>query len=225
MPTEERTKGFDGRHQLLIGIAIAAAVVAIGVGALAMLRSDDNGAEFADVSGQGGAEPLLAADGAQLTRRADGLVAELSVRTPAPGSYEYPTPDLVPPWAAPHPRVVPGASDVPEVFTAWVFVFNEPRLCTDGVCDLDDLGVDAPALGGSYQLDGLIADKETMVFSGRIRTGADAIDGARLTNPETAEVHFSIAPHGRALPGADGWRQLNGPLGNPTLWWAATFVP
>jgi hypothetical protein len=168
---------------------------------------------------------VLAKKGAQLTRRADGVVAQIDVGTPVPGSYEYPTKDLVPPWADPHPRVSPGASSAPEVFTAWLFAFNFPELCTDGACGLDDLGPDAAARGGSYQLDGLIADRETMAFSGHIRVGQIPLNGAPLENPGGAEIHLAIAPHGRALPGDDGWRQLNGPIGNATLYWSASFAP
>lgn len=221
--TEENDEVAKGRHRLQAGLVLAAVV---GVILLMMLQDGDgNGPQTADMSGQGGTEPVLAKNGAQLTRRADGVVAEIDVGTPVPGSYEYPTNDLVPPWADPHPRVASGASGAPEIFTAWVFAFNFPELCTDGACGRDDLGPDAAARGGSYQLDGLIADEETMVFSGHIRVGQSPLSGAPLENPGGAEVHLAIAPHGRALPGADGWRQLNGPLGNATLWWSASFAP
>lgn len=221
----------DDRAPTRLGRRVTVAIVTIAllvVGGLAVMwaTGDDNGrSETAHVAGQGGDEPRWAADGARLTRRVDGLVAELEVPTPRPGAYEYPAPDNLPPWADPHPRVTPGSSDAPEVFTAWMFVFNDPASCTDGICDLDDLGPGAEARGGSYQLDGLIADGDIMEFSGRIRLGQDPLSGQPLDSPETAEVHVAIAPHGRLLSGPDGWRQLNGPLGDPTLWWAASFAP
>lgn len=221
----------DDRKPELRNQPVTAIVVFIGLlilGGLAVIRATGDGsgkAGTADIGGQGGAEPPLAADGARLTRRPDGLMAELKVPTPRPGTYEYPAADMVPPWAQPHPRVTPGSSDAPEVFTAWIFVFNDPASCTDGVCDLDDLGRGAEARGGSYQLDGLVAEGDTMEFFGRVRLGQSPSNGQPLDSPEKAEVHVAIAAHGRLLPGADGWRQLNGPIGNPTLWWGARFSP
>lgn len=207
-------------------VAILVTIGLLMIGGLAVLwATGDGDGETADIGGQGVDEPQLAADGARLTRRPDGIAVQMSAPTPQPGTYEYASADMVPPWADPHPRVTPGSSDAPEVFTAWIFVFNEPALCTDGACDLDDLGPDAAARGGGYQLDGLIADGDTMEFSGRVRLGQSPMDGHPLDNPEEAEVHVAITAHGRVLPGADGWRQLNGPIGNPTLWWAATFAP
>jgi hypothetical protein len=225
LPTRERTRRSAVRYRLLISIAGTASIVVIGVVALAMLRDGTKEGQTAAMSRQGGTGSTLDENEARLTRRTDGLVAAVDARTPVPGSYEYPVADMIPTWADPHPRVAAGASDAPEVFTVWLFVFNAPELCTDGTCDLDDLGADAAASGGSYQLDGLIADGEKMAFFGHIRLGENPLNGAPLTNPAGAEVHVAIAAHGRALPGADGWRQLNGPVGNPTLWWAATFEP
>lgn len=210
--------------RLGIGLIVVIAVVVVGV--LVALRGDeDKSGQNSDVTGQGGTEPMLASQGAHLTRRADGVFAEVDVPTPAPGTYEYPAADMIPPGADPHPRVTPGASDAPEVFTLWLFAFNAPEHCTTGVCDSDDISLDAAARGGVYQIDGLIADVDTMRFSGRIRLGQVPVNGAPLDNPVGAEVHIAIAAHGRALSGTDGWRQLNGPLGNPSLWWGAAFQP
>ena len=210
---------------LLRGLAAIGAVALVAGLAIALLRDDGGAGQRSDVSAQGDSDTALDDDAAALVRRADGLSAEIDMPTPAPSSYVYPTADLVPPWAAPHPPVIPGASDAPEAFTGWLFAFNHPERCTDGVCDTDDLGTDTAALGGSYQLDGRIASDERLVLSGTIRLGQDPSNGARLENPLGAEVHLAVAPHGRALPGEDGWRQLNGPIGTPTLWWGAAFVP
>lgn len=207
-------------------VLVAALLVALVAVIVVLVQGDERaGWQSADIAGQGGSDPPIAADGAHLVRRSDGLTVEIELPTPGPGTYEYPTDQMVPPWAAPHPRVSIGASDAPEVFTAWVFVFNSPAACTDQSCDADDLGVDTGARGGSYQLDGLIADESTMRFAGRIRLGQPPTNGATLDDPENAEVHVAIAPHGRMLAAADLWRQLNGPIGNPTLWWATSFTP
>ncbi len=175
--------------------------------------------------GQGGVEPALATDGAELERRDDGLIARVDIPTPEPGSYEYPTGDMVSPWAEPHPPVSPGAANAPEVFTLWLIVFNDPESCTNDQCDADDTAADAAARGGVYQVDGRVADGGSMSFVGNIRVGQQPAVGSPLDNPTGADVHLAIAPHGRALSGADGWRQLNGPVGNPTLWWTAEFSP
>ncbi len=212
------------------------AVLAVAVGLLLLLffvvlvlpaltSESNDGVQTSDVSGQGGAEPALATDGAQLERRDDGLVVRIDVPTPEPGSYEYPTGDMVSPWAEPHPPVSPGAANAPEVFTVWMIVFNDPTSCTDDQCDVDDTAADARARGGVYQLDGRVADEKSMSFFGNIRVGQQTETGSPLDNPNGADVHLAIAPHGRALSGTDGWRQLNGPVGNPTLWWDAAFLP
>ena len=62
-----------------------------------------------------------------------------------------------------------------------------------------------------------------MELAGNVVLGQMPATGAPLENPLGSEIHVAVAPHGKALPGQDGWTQLNVPLGNPTLWWAATF--
>ena len=211
---------------LVTGIAVFAIVV-VAVAVVVMVSSDDTGiTENADISGQGGEGQPIAIDGAWLARATDGVRVSAVVPTPIPGSYEYPTRDMVVGWAQPHPVVVTGgADDEEEVFTMWVFIFNYPDLCTDESCDLDDLASDAAARGGSFQADGRIADRDELELVGSVRFGQLPSSGSFLENPLGAEVHIAIAPHGKALSGSDLQRQLTGPLGNPTLWWAATFAP
>lgn len=203
------------------GLAIAVLVAVVAV--LAVTGSSEDRFEVVDVPGQGDSGPPLATDGARLERRAERLVATMDVPTPEPGSYEYPTGDMVQPWATPHPPVSPGSANAREVFTVWLVVFNDPAACTNESCDADDLLADAAARGGVYQLDGRIADDTTMSFLGNIRIGQQPEAGSPLDNPFGADIHLAIAPHGRTLPGTDGWRQLNGPVGNPTFWWTAEF--
>lgn len=208
----------------LVGGAV---VLALGAGlaaGLALSADDDVAGATADINAQGGEGPAHGADEARLERRLDGLVASIDTAAPGAGTYDYPTADMIPPDAPPHPDVVPGEEGAPETFTLWMFVFNDPELCTDS-CDIDDIGTDTPAQGGVYQVDGRIADGERLVMTGSVRIGQPAANGAPLQRPTSAEVHLAIAPHGRALSGDDLWRQLNGPVGDPTLWWAATFAP
>ncbi|MGQ0848159.1 MAG: hypothetical protein ACT4OP_03430 [Actinomycetota bacterium] len=212
--------------RMLMGAAVLGAIVASVLITLAVTGDDRSGGwQTADVGGQGGAEPVLASGGARLLHRNDGLSAEVQVPTPQPATYKYPTGDNTPKWSEPHPPVSPGAADAPEVFTLWLITFNYPSLCTDGECNADDVAPGAAARGGVYQLDGRIADGDTLRFEGNIRLGQAPITGSPLDDPMAAMVHLLIAPHGQALPGADGWRQLNGPVGDISFWWLAEFGP
>jgi hypothetical protein len=221
-PPPDSARRRRGRTAAIVAV-LTIAVLAVVAAVLALSGDSDDGIETVDVAVQGASEPALATDGARLERHAERLVATMDVPTPEPGSYEYPTGDMVPPWAKPHPPVSPGAANAPEAFTVWLIVFNDPAACTNDSCDVDDTAADAAARGGVYQLDGRIADDTTMSFVGSIRVGQQPETGSPLDNPIEADVHLAIAPHGRALPGTDGWRQLNGPVGNPTLWWTAIF--
>lgn len=201
-----------------IGLAaVALTLISCGV--------NDPTGQVSNVMEQGASESILAVDGAALVRSEDGIQVREAVPTPPPGSYEYPVSAMVPPWATPHPEVFQGSADEPEAFTLWLIAFNNPHLCTDGVCDADDLLPDAAAEGGVYQVDGRVAGESEIEFAGGVRLGQEPLTGAPLDNPLGAEVHVFMAPHGKALTGPDLWRQLNGPVGNPALWWAAVFSP
>ncbi len=213
------------RRWIIVAVGVVVAVVAATILAV-VLPGDDGGAEgwqTAEVRGQGDTEPALAPDGAQLMRRDDGLHVVVEVPTPQPGSYEYPTNEMIPPTVEYHPPVSPGAADAPEVFTLWLFAFNDGSECTDGQCGPDDTDAGSAARGGVYQADGRIADADTLRFESNIRLGQQPDKGSPLDNPHSAEVHVAIAPHGRALSDTDGWIQLNTAIGNPTLWWGARF--
>lgn len=201
-----------------IGVAVAALT-------LISCGGNDSTGQVSNVMEQGASESILAVDGAVLARSEDGIQVRETVPTPPPGSYEYPVSAMVPPWATPHPEVFQGSADEPEAFTLWVIAFNNPDLCTDSACDADDLLPDAAAEGGVYQADGRVADESDIEFAGGVRLGQEPFTGATLDNPLGAEVHVFMAPHGKALTGPDLWRQLNGPVGNPALWWTAVFSP
>ncbi len=208
-----------GAGVLLLAVVFVVAVVLV----LLTLAGGDDGpdGQIAEVMAQGGGGPALG--DATLIRRPDGVFAEIDARAPEPNTYEYPTADMVPPWSEPHPPVSPGASDAPEVFTVWLIAFNEPSQCTDGICDSDDVPAGAVARASVYQIDGRIVTDGRFAFAGGVRLGQTPMAGVPLEDPMSAEIHLAIAPHGRALDGPDGWRQLNGPVGNPTLWWSAEF--
>ena len=208
---------------LVVALVVLAAVIVAVIWLSRGTSDSGDGWLTADVSEQGTPDSVGETDGGRLQRDADGFRVELVVPTPVPGTYEYPTNDMIPPWVESHPALGPGAQDAPEVFTLWLFAFNEPGSCTEGQCDSDDVGTDAAARGGVYQIDGRIADDDTLRFTGTVRLGEASLDGAPLDDPAGAEVHLAIAPHGRALSGADLVTQLNTPVGNPTLWWGARF--
>lgn len=191
------------------------------IGIAALLASCQDAAQTADVGGQGGEGESLASNAAHLERTADGVFIEADVPTPEPGSYEYPTADMAL-GGGTHPPIEAADTGGEEVFTLWGFVFNYPENCTDGRCDADDVG-DTPARGGVFQLDAAISAGGTMPMKGGIRLGQVAGNGIALENPLGAEIHAALAPHGKALEGQDLFDQMNVAVGNPSLWWAATF--
>ncbi len=218
-------EGRPGRRRWIVLAAAAMLVIVLAGFGVILTRGGDDGAwQTSDIGEQGDTERSLADHGARLLRRSDGLSIDVTVPTPEPGSYEYPTGDMVPPGAEPHPSISPGASDAPEVFTLWLFAFNEPSLCSEGQCDTDDFAPGAAARGGVYQVDGRVGDGDRLHLEGNVRLGQSPTTGAPLDDPEGAEIHIAIAPHGMRLSGDDGIRQLNSSVGNPTLWWAASFT-
>ena len=98
---------------------------------------------------------------------------------------------MLPPEAGSHPEVEPGDANNPEGFTLWMCAFNHPENCTDA-CDGDDLGDAAEARGAVFQVDGRIADGDSLVFEGRILLGELGDNAANLENPEGAEVHLAL---------------------------------
>ena len=205
------------------GPAWAALVLVIVVVASGCSETTTPSRETADVGAQGGNGEPPAVDGATLERAGDGIGFRIVMPTPEPGSYIYPTADMMPPFGSAHPEVSVGGPGEPETFTLWFIAFNVPDRCTDSNCNVDDIGLEAPAKGGVYQGDGRIAEGDELIFEGRVRLGQEPITGAPLEDPTGALIHLLIAPHGKALPGSDGWRQLNGPIGNLSLWWLAEF--
>ena len=208
------------RRRVTLGVAALVSLATVGSAVAEANGGHRAQRQHADVMQQGGGDVYQHA-GAKLIRTDHSIEVKWKVRTPHPGSYTYPTGDMVPPGAPPHPTIVPG---YPEVFTLWFFGFDHPELCSDGVCDGNDIGA-TPARGSVYQLDGVIAYGNHVRMHGKIRLGQTAANGLGLSNPLGAEVHVAMAPHGTALEGADLVHQLNSGVGGPPLWFAATFLP
>lgn len=203
--------------KLILGaltLAVAACEPSIAVpeeglepaGTLAIAASMvDAGPEVADVLNQGGVGVYSEA-GAALVRQPNGLHASLTMPTPASGGYVYADGTV-----AGHP----------EVFTLWAFVFNYPENCTDP-CNGDDLGTATGAVGGAYNVGGVISGGGNLAIAGRIGVGEEPFAFAPLESPATAEVHLAVAPHGAMDPSTLP-DELRTPTGSPTCacWWVA----
>jgi hypothetical protein len=160
------------------------------------------------VNQSGGGEILP--ENAHLNRQPNSLSINIKMMTPEPGSYSYPD------------GIEPGA---PEVFTGWAFVFNHPENCSDP-CGPDDLG-NPDVVGSVYNFAGHVKGNGGYVtFSGHINVGQESFALNPLTNPEGAEVHIAIAPHGQMDPSTLP-NELRIPAGSPACdcWWVAIFAP
>lgn len=183
-----------------------------------------------DVFGQSLDGSVVSADGATLVRSADDIWVELRMPVPEPGSYQYPT-----------QGVAITGEGYPEVFSLWAFIFNNPDDCEsenpDLNCDINDF-MTGNGAAGVFAVDGVVADGDWMTLSGRItadtevyeappvpaiREGNPNFQNIPLQNPEDAEVHLAIAPHGEVdedlLP-----EMLETATGPPVeVWWLAIF--
>lgn len=174
--------------------------------------------ETADVFGQGMMGPVVAEDGATIRRTPHGISMKLSMPTPEPGTYTYPS--------GPEGGAWTDEEGPPEVFTLWAFIFNNPEECaTPFQCDSGDLG--APANGGAFFVAGHVFGGPNLTLSGHISRNSEpfptATPGSPLENPKGAHVHLAVAPHG-ALDPALLPEQIQTPTGpGPDIWWLALF--
>jgi len=180
------------------------------------------GSQTSDVFGQGPGGPVVAEGGATLIRTAYGITAALKMPTPEPGSYDYPpTNDF---------QTVTPVAGTPEVFTGWFFFFNDPANCAvPHQCVPPPPGGPAPndfttGRGGVYNFAGhAVSGGGTLNLVGHIAVGERQFGGPyRLENPEAAEVHLAVAPHGVVVPALLP-QQIRTPVGNPNYWWIALF--
>lgn len=195
--------------RMLRSIVALAAVMLVGTPAAAASVN----AETADVVGQGEDGPVVSVDGAQVQRNDSGITVQLRMPTPEPGSYAYPPGNAFQPDGA-HPGH-------PEAYSLWVFVFNHPELCSDGICDSSDLG-DTPAKGGAFNGAGHVVGGGTLQLSGRVSTNSEPFTGSPLGEPRTAEIHLAVAPHGKLQPAVLP-DQITKPIGSTAFWWLAQF--
>jgi hypothetical protein len=219
-----------------LALTAALALGTTGVSAQSVGQPADIVENFATMAA--GSPDLLLAENATIERSADGVTINMGLVTPEPGSYTY-------------PEDVPAESQAaPESFTGWAFVFNNPEFCVTSeeppFCGPDDFndqvkfgvynfggfssslsqhsGSD-PALNegtdGMVMLSGTIAAGDAQ----RVNMPPDVVTFP-LENPEGAEIHAAIAPHGQLdvtkLPD-----DLYNPMGSPDCecWWVGIFMP
>ncbi|WP_137287004.1 hypothetical protein [Halorussus salinisoli] len=240
MPTQNKSEGWLSRRSVLQSGATAGVFALGGVAATGAttaqrrspantgnkpLASDDNAdrvadgetvAQTTDIVGQGADGDVVAEDGAQLWRTPNAILMEVSMPTPTPGEYTYPS--------APEDKKdvwwTDEAGDL-EAFTLWAFTFNNPGECEDG-CSSDDFG--DPAGGGVFGVTGHVFDGGTLTLNGMVTTDTETWDGAALARPMEAEVHLAVAPHGAFEP-AMLPDQLQTPASPSSIWWVALFDP
>jgi hypothetical protein len=175
------------------------------------------------VFGQGLAGPVVASAEAAILRTPNSVVASLTMDTPAPGSYSYPT-----------GPTGSGVAGHPEVFSLWVFVFFNPEECASAICGPGDLMNDPDVIAGAYNAGGHVVGGSSLVLAGSVNKDRFSFGGP---NAETlgqamamgydladAEIHLAVAPHGALdpalLPGS-----ISTPVGTPASWWIAIFAP
>lgn len=171
--------------------------------------------EIEDVSGQGMGGPVVSPGGATLMRFDTGLNVGLRMPTPEPGTYSYP------PGNAFNPDAEMGH---PEAFSLWVFVFNNPDDCDSVPCTITDFAAGRGS-GGAFNAGGHVVGGSTLQLSGRVSLTSEPFMGSPLLEPQTAEVHLAVAPHGAVQPEFMP-NQIKTPIGNPNdHWWLAIFLP
>jgi hypothetical protein len=190
-------------------MTIAALAVATAAGAASPAVAAAG--ERTDVLAQGGGT-VYAPDGARMSRQTNGISVAVTMPTPTPGDYVYPS------------GIEPGH---PEVFTLWMFVFNHPEHCT-GPCGPDDM-TNPDVEFGVYNPAGHVSAGSSLTLSGRVGVGETAgappsITPHDLSNPGGAEVHLAITSHGQLDP-ATLPAEFHIPTGSGACdcWWVAIF--
>ncbi|MFW6198854.1 MAG: hypothetical protein ACOC5E_03420 [Acidobacteriota bacterium] len=203
-------------------LAVAVAVVGCDSDSTPTAPDGDPSPEMSvdteDVVGQGPEGSVVAEGGATIQRTPHGISGQVSMPTPEPGTYTYPS--------GPEGGAWTDEEGPPEVFTLWAFTFNDPEQCeVPNECSPGDLG--DPAGGGAFAMDGVIADGSDIALSGHVSPDSEPFPtettGAQLENIAGAQVILAVAPHGALDPDLlpDQLRTPTGP--GPDIWWLAVF--
>lgn len=195
MNNESTAQHGVSRRTLLKAGTVALGTFGIGVPAAADTRGVLT--ETADVFGQGAGGLVVAADGATIRRTKNGISMKVSMPTPEPGTYRYPTEGVA----------FSEEEGPPEVFTLWAFTFDEPG-------------------DGAYAVTGHVIGGPNLRLSGHISTTTEPLPGwVSLENPKEAGVRLAVAPHGALDPELmpEALQTPTGP--GPDIWWLALFDP
>jgi hypothetical protein len=197
------------------------ALTTVSFSAGIMAKGDAKGAvrQTVDVRGQGIGGPVVSPDGASIIRTKNGVTVSINMPTPMTQNYNLPM------------DTYPG---VPEVFTGWLFFFNEPENCAIPYqCSPPPPPPNTPVendftegKGGVYNFAGhALSGRGSLNMVGHISVGETQIGGPySLDNPTGAEIHLAVAPHGILIPDLMP-QQMRTPAGNPTFWWVALLPP
>lgn len=177
----------------------AVAVSGLGLPGTAVAAGRGVTKQSADVFGQGLDGLVVAEDGATLRRTNESL----SMPTPEPGTYTYPS--------GPEGGAWTDEEGPPEVFTLWCFYFPPEQ---------DSAGGDWT---GVYAAVGHVVGGPQLTLSSGVSTGAEPFLGDPLEHPEDAPVRLAVAPHGVLDPDLlpEALRTPAGP--GPDIWWMAEF--
>lgn len=183
----------------------ASAVAVGGFGMTGAATANDQGVitQVADVSGQGSGGPTVAEDGATLRRTDEHLSVRLSMPTPEPGAYTYPS--------GPEGGAWTDEEGSPEVFTLWCFYFPPEQESPGG------------AWTGVYAAAGHVVGGSHLTLSSGVSAGTEPFLGDPMDQSSDVPVRLAVAPHGALdpdlLPEA-----LSTPTGpGPDIWWMAAF--
>lgn len=179
--------------------------------------------ETANVRGQGLAGPTVAGAEAAILRTSTGVQAQLTMATPAPGSYSYP----VGPTGS-------GVAGHPEVYSFWVFVFFNPEACSSNPCGPADLINDPDVVAGAFNAGGHVVSGQNLTLAGSVNRSRATFGGPNAETIGTAldmgydlasaDIHLAVAPHG-ALDPALLPSSIATPVGGPGHWWISIFPP
>ena len=133
---------------------IAATILAVSAGTVSA-----GSWETANVRGQGLAGPMVSGAEAAILRTSTGVQAHLTMATPAPGSYTYPS---VRPAAA--------LPVTPRCTAFWVFVFFNPEACSSDPCGPMDLINDPDVIAGAFNAGGHVTGGQNLTLAGSVES-------------------------------------------------------
>ena len=199
---------------------LVTAIATVALVAATATTAGANSWETTDLFGQGMGGPTVAVDGAMINRGATGVTASVTMPTPQPDSYVYPT-----------GSTASGVAGHPEAFSLWVIVFFNPDAC-DGACDMPDVTGNPDVVAGGYNAGGHMAAGPKLTLSGRVNAQSATFGGPNAESIAQAlasgysfadaDIHIAVAPHGALAPELLP-EQITTPAGTPAHWWLGIF--